>query len=258
MVHSTALKYWWRSGSRRFTLDRHPSARSRPVSKYAWQGKPVYYRPGTSDTQLIYKILLKKGRNAEYRFPAFLKPHVIFDIGANIGVASVFLAHRFPHARIYAFEPVPANVELLRLNAAAYPCITVFPLALGAGDGDVEIHFSDDAHNFGGFSFSHQGSDKDRKLRVQQRRLQGIIDELRLDRVDLIKIDTEGAEYDILTSLEQGILRRVTWITGELHGERDFELLALLSTWFDIEAKRSFGKRLFTFAAVNKASLPLR
>lgn len=258
MLHSTTLKYWWRSGSRRFALDRHPSARSRPVSKYEWQGKPVYYRPGTSDTELIYKILLKKGQKAEYRFPAALEPRVILDIGANIGVASIFLARRFPQARIYAFEPVPANVELLRLNTASYPRITACPMALGAADGDVEMHFSDDPHNFGGFSFSAQGSDSNHKLRVQRRDIRAVLNELGIDQVDLIKIDTEGAEYDILTALTEDVLRRVTWITGELHGEKDFELLAFLSKWFDIETKRSIGKRLFMFAAANKASLPLR
>lgn len=258
MFNATALKYWWRSGSRRFTLDRHPSARSRPLSKYEWQGKPVYYRPGTSDTELIYKILLKAGRKAEYYFPSALQPCLILDIGANIGVTSVYLAHRFPDARIYSFEPVPANVELLWLNVAAYPRITVCPTALGAADGDVELHFSDHPHNFGGFSFSHQGSDCDRKLRVQQRNIRTVLNELGIDQVDLIKIDTEGAEYEILTALDEDVLRRVTWITGELHGEKDFELLAFLSRWFDIEAKRSIGKRLFMFAAANKSLLPLR
>lgn len=228
------------------------------MSKYEWQGKPVYYRPGTSDTELIYKILLKTGRKAEYRFPSGLQPHVILDIGANIGIASVYLAHRFPDARIYSFEPVPANVELLRLNAAAYPRITVCPLALGATDGDVEIHFSDDPCNFGGFSFSHQGSDSNRKLRVQRRNIGAVLNELGIDHVDLIKIDTEGAEHEILTALDADVLRRVIWITGELHGEKDFELLAFLSRWFDIETKRSIGKRLFMFAAANKSSLPLR
>lgn len=258
MYTSTALKYWWRSGSRRFTLDRHPSARSRPVSKYEWQGKPVYYRPGTSDTEVIYKILLKTGRKAEYHFPSALQPRVILDIGANIGVASVYLAHRFPRARIYAFEAVPANVELLRLNAAAYPRITACPVALGAADGDVEIHFSDNPHNFGGFSFSQQGSDSNRKLWVQRRNIGTVLNELGVEQVDMIKIDTEGAEYDILTALAEDVLRRVTWITGELHGEKDFELLAFLSKWFEIETKRSIGKRLSMFAAANKASLPLR
>lgn len=80
--------------------------------------------------------------------------------------------------------------------------------------------------------------------------------ELRVGRVDLIKIDTEGAEYDILTTLDENLLRSVKWIMGELHGERDFELLAFLSRWFDIDTKKSLGNRLFMFRACNKALTP--
>jgi FkbM family methyltransferase len=252
MTMLTGLKYWWRSGSPRFAADRHAAAQARPVSTYRWHDKAIHYRPGTSDTELIYKILLKPGRKAEYAFPAQLDPRVILDIGANIGVASVFLAQSFPQARIYAFEPAPVNVELLRLNAAACPGVTVLPIALGAVDSDVEMYFSDSPNNYGGFSLSTQGSDLNRKLRVSQRNIQAVLDELAVDRVDLIKIDTEGAEYDILTALREDVLARVACITGELHGQRDFELLAYLSRWFDIGAKKTLGKRLFTFMAVNK------
>lgn len=248
----TGLKYWWRSGSPRFAADRRASARTRPVSAYRWHGKIIHYRPGTSDTELIYKILLKPGRKAEYTFPAQLDPRVILDIGANIGVATVFLAQRFPRARIYAFEPAPVNVELLRLNTAACTGVTVLPVALGAVDEDVEMYFSDSPNNYGGFSLSTQGSDLERKIRVHQRNIQAVLDELAIDRVDLIKIDTEGAEHDILTALRQDLLASVACVTGELHGQRDFELLAYLSRWFDIGAKKALGKRLFTFTAVNK------
>jgi hypothetical protein len=80
--------------------------------------------------------------------------------------------------------------------------------------------------------------------------------ELELGHVDVIKIDTEGAEYDILTSLDKNFLSRVKWIYGELHGNRDFELLAYLSEHFDIGVKRTIGKRLFMFQARSKALLP--
>ena len=69
---------------------------------------------------------------------------------------------------------------------------------------------------------------------------------------DLIKIDVEGAEHDILMAFEPRALERVGWITGELHGNRSFELLEFLSQWFDIETKKTMGKRLFNFLAKNR------
>lgn len=251
----SALKWWLRSRSFRFMRDREVAARARRAGVYLWQGRQIHYRPGTSDTDLIYKVLLKPGRKAEYWVPEWLQPRVILDIGGNIGVASIYFAHRFPDARIYAFEPIPENVALLRRNTAGCANVQVCPIALGATDGTVSINGSDDPHNFGGFSFFQAGSDTGRKISVEQRRPDTALRDLKLDQIDLIKIDTEGSEYNILTAFDPDLLRRTKWVIGELHGEKDFELLAFLSPWFDIAARKSMGKRLFMFTAANKSLL---
>ena len=65
-----------------------------------------------------------------------------------------------------------------------------------------------------------------------------------------MKIDTEGAEYDILSSLNDEILLSILWITGELHGNRDFELLNYLNNMgFSISVKKLIDDRLFMFNA---------
>ncbi|MBP2683298.1 MAG: hypothetical protein H6Q79_1337 [Deltaproteobacteria bacterium] len=69
---------------------------------------------------------------------------------------------------------------------------------------------------------------------------------------NVIKIDTEGSEYAIVTDLGKEFLRNVQWIYGELHGNKDFELPAFLSDQFDIGIKRTMGKRLFMFQARKK------
>ena len=66
----------------------------------------------------------------------------------------------------------------------------------------------------------------------------------------MIKIDTEGAEYDILTGLEEKILQESDWITGELHGNRDFELLNyLIGLGFIVSMTKKIDNRLFMFHA---------
>lgn len=128
----------------------------------------------------------------------------------------------------------------------------VSPVALGKENGTIEMLSSDSPHNFGGFSFFQSGGDASRKVEVQMRDVNMALHELGITHVDLIKIDTEGLEYDILTAFDEGLLRSVKWIMGELHGEHDFELLAFLSWWFDIDVKKSLKKRLFMFRACNK------
>ncbi len=250
------LKWLIRSRSISFVRDRTSTPNYSTTLEYDWHGAKLRYRPGTSDQDLIYDILLKTGKKEEYWLPDDIKAEVILDIGANIGIASTYLATRFPKARIFSFEPVPANFAILKENMAQFKNVRALPVALGRDDGSFELFASDSESNFGGFSFYGSGSNITQKVRVEVRAAGSMMQELELDHADVIKIDTEGAEYDILTSLDKNFLSRVKWIYGELHGNRDFELLAYLSEHFDIGVKRTIGKRLFMFQARNKALLP--
>ncbi|MDE2089935.1 MAG: FkbM family methyltransferase, partial [Gammaproteobacteria bacterium] len=248
----TQIKYWLRSGSYQFMRDNRRGLRTDALHHYVWRGKPIYYRPGSSDTGLIYKILLKRRKKAEYYIPLTVNPSVILDVGGNIGVASVYFANRFPSARIFTFEPAPENFAILSKNVSPYPNIHPFHLALGKQDGALEMYCSDHPNNFGAYSFYEKGSNTSKKILVTVRSARNLLAEIGVSRVDMIKIDTEGSEFDILTSMDEGVMKNVKWIVGELHGEHDFELLAYLSCWFEIQIKKQFKKRLFMFHACNK------
>lgn len=226
------------------------------VLTYEWHGQRIHYRAGTSDPRLIYNILLKRGRKGEYWMPAAVDPKVIFDIGANIGITTLYLAKRFPHARIYAFEPAASNFALLQKNTATLQNIVCLNLALGTSDGEMELYSSDDPTNEGGYSLYSQGADTARTVRVQMKSPKSFMAENGITRIDMIKIDTEGSEHGILTAFDPAVLRTVKWITGELHGERDFEVLNMLSQWFDIGMRKSLKSRLFNFTACNKTVTP--
>jgi FkbM family methyltransferase len=222
--------------------------------EYVWNGTRLCYRPVTSDQSLIYDILLKPGPKAEYWLPEDIDAKIVLDIGANIGIASNYLSKRFPQARILAFEPVPANFALLSRNVESLGKVRPVNKALGAKDGSFEMFHSDTKINQGGFSFHQAGSNAQQRLRVEVREARSMMRELGIEAVDVIKIDTEGSEYDILTSLGSDFLGTVKWIYGELHGNRDFELLAFLSEQFHIGVKKTMNKRLFMFQARNKTA----
>ncbi|MFL6582636.1 MAG: FkbM family methyltransferase [Burkholderiales bacterium] len=248
------LKMLARSGSLAFDTDAASPAKMDLTHEYVWKGRRLNYRPGTSDQSLIYDILLKSGRKAEYWLPEDIDAKTILDIGANIGIASNYLSTRFPLARIFAFEPVPGNFALLSKNVAALDNVTPVQKALGAKDGSFEMFYSDSKVNQGGFSFHQAGSDVEQRVRVEVRDAKSMVQELGIQSADLIKIDTEGSEYDILTRLGKDFLGKVKWIYGELHGNRDFELLAFLSKQFHIGVRKTIDKRLFMFQARNKTA----
>src|SRR4051812_21704771 len=101
----STLKYWIRSGSLSYALNYSSPSSNRHVSRMTWQQKSIYYRPGTSDVEILYKILFKPESKREYQRPEIANPRVILDLGANIGAASIWLSSLFPGATIYSFEP---------------------------------------------------------------------------------------------------------------------------------------------------------
>jgi len=252
-MNSKEIKYLLRSKSLRFATSLRD--KSHNLKSYRWNGKKVFYRSSSSDMDLIYLILLKSNHKAEYFFPFQIKPKIIFDIGANIGITSIFLSKIFPNSSIYSFEPLIDNFEVLKKNTRDYKNIEVFNFGLGSRNGSFKVYLNEDVENFGGVSFfpKRKGHKSEPYAECEVKNTNDVIKEIGINYIDLIKIDTEGAEYDILTSLNNKIIKSVSWITGELHGNRDFELLEYLDNLgFSISFKKLINQELFMFSAGKK------
>lgn len=209
-------------------------------------------RTGTSDALFLREALLNGFDFREYQVPVAIRPRTILDIGANSGIVSVILKQKYPEARLFAFEPMPENYALLEYNLKGFEDALALPFGLGMETTEREYFDSDDPRNLGGGGFYPTPSQVHHnrgKLRIVS--CTEALDQHHIHDVDLIKIDTEGAEYEILTSFPVKVLSKVTAIVGELHGIQDQELLDYLSRWFDIEHTPSKG-RLSLFKAVNK------
>ena len=249
-MSSLSLKYLMKSKSFRFAKDTRN--KTNKLKTYIWNGNKVFYRTGSSDMSLIYEILLKSKEKSEYFFPKQINPKVILDIGGNIGIASIYLASIFPEATIYTFEPLHENFKILKKNTQQYTNIKIFNIGLGSKNGDFKVYLSDNPDNFGGASFYPEigGNKVESYIKCEVKNINEILKELYVNSIDLIKIDTEGAEYDILYTLKGEILRDTSWITGELHGNQDFELLNYLnSLGFSISLKKEIDNRLSIFHA---------
>jgi FkbM family methyltransferase len=247
---SRRLKYLFKSKSLSFVKDLKD--KSYHIGSLNWNNKKVYYRSSTSDMTLIYEILLQTKYRSEYYLPQKLMPKIIFDIGGNIGITAIYLAKLFPWASIYTFEPMPENFEILQKNIKQYENIKAFNFGLGSKNGNFKVYLSSDLENYGGVSFypDTDGNQEESFISCEIKNINEIILKLGIESIDLIKIDTEGAEYDILTTLKENTLREVTWIVGELHGNRDFELLNYIeSMGFSISLKKQISNRLFMFNA---------
>ena len=220
-----------------------------------WQGMTLWYRPGSSDPWAIYNHLMKPRERDEYAPPRELPVareavRVVLDIGANVGVTALYFSQVFPNAAVYAFEPAPDNFAVLAKNVANCARIRAFNFALGAQDATLELYASDNPVNFGGYSLHATGSDTSKRVSIPVRNVAGVLSELSLTSIDVVKVDTEGAEWDILTAFPEAVLASAKYVTGELHGNKDFALLDYLSRWFDVGLRKKLSSRLFNFQAI--------
>jgi len=176
------------------------------VISLSCQGSVMYI---DSDDQGLFPILMKgihegPGTNL---WQQLVKPGmVVFDIGANVGYYTL-MAARLTGGKgsIYSFEPVRANYKLLlrSIEANGYSNVTVIPRAISNQEGSVRLHL--DRDNFGGHSLSGKNMPVTvNSVDVETTTLDHFVEnEPGIDRVDLIKIDAQGAEGLIFEGAER-------------------------------------------------------
>lgn len=218
----------------------------------------VTVRDGTTDLDLIDMLLAQPGM---YQLPASVDPKVIFDVGANIGIAALYFAAVYPEAQIHCFEPLPANIELLRRNAERNPGnIIIHPFGLSEESGTFTYHMSANRDTFGGGTFHRIGADTDVALKLPVSSVDSAIAHAGVEGVDVFKIDTEGAEWPILKAVPPEVRGHAQAFVGELHGLNDWDFCNLLCETHDIDLDKRYHRNCHPFLAVRKdlaASRPL-
>lgn len=169
---------------------------------------PVRLRLGTSDFCAYKDVLVCRSKEYEPAIANF-SPRVIVDAGAHIGMASLGFARRYPLATIYAVEPEPANFALLVQNVRAYRRIVPLQAAIWNQDGEVCLGPSA-AHPKGAFQVVESS-----ETRVRAITLGTLLREMKIDMIDLLKIDIEGAEKEVFESCDW--IEKVGTIAIELH-----------------------------------------
>jgi FkbM family methyltransferase len=143
-------------------------------------------------------------------------PKRILDLGANIGMATLFLTTQFPDAEIASVEPFPGNLAILRENVRLNQIrSTIFAGAVGVSSGEAELSVGNVADAVSLVPASDAG--RQTKLRVKQFSVDEIMDQLHWTQIDLLKIDIEGYEKTLFKS-NNAWLGRVNQIVGEAHG----------------------------------------
>ena len=173
---------------------------------------PFRLRLRTTDVALCREILL----NGQYDSELLRVPQVIVDAGANIGLAAIFYANRYPSARIIAIEPERSNYEALAKNAAPYPNIFPIRAALWKENKEINILNPGMAHTTFQIESQREQLGSASWGAAPGITLDKLMADVGIDYVDLLKVDIEGAEKDVFQNSGAWI-SRVGVIAIELH-----------------------------------------
>jgi len=136
---------------------------------------------------------------------------VLVDVGAHVGIVSIYLAKRYPHARIIAVEPNPNNADRLERNLKANHVsnVKLYRNAIAAEEKDITL-CGNGATNSGGHSLYGDGAEK---YLVHTITLEKLLKGVR--KVKLLKMDCEGGEFEALRNPK--VLKKVERLRGEFH-----------------------------------------
>jgi len=158
----------------------------------------------------------------------------VVDIGANQGFFALYAASK--GARVYAFEPCVENFAVLSWNVAKNGLedrVKLFNAAVTGREGEVALFVGRDA--FGNILSETvstcrpvTGGTSAETSMVTSVTMDSLLSDLNISRCNLLKVDCEGAEYDILRSISRESFRKIERISMECHERRIEEAATIL------------------------------
>jgi FkbM family methyltransferase len=170
---------------------------------------PVHLRLRTSDVSVYNEVLL----GGQYALDLPFRVQTIIDVGANIGMASLYYVQKYPDARIVAVEAEASNFAILTRNVKPYPNILPIHAALWKKDGEILIatpSSSEPPFSKVGFVVNEVEGAPVRAVTMRT-----LMRETQIDYIDLLKVDIEGAEKEVFQSCDW--MGSVRCLAIELH-----------------------------------------
>ena len=138
---------------------------------------------------------------------------IIVDVGAHIGLFSLRVSQICKKGKILSFEPVRENFDLFLSNLKLNRIENVFPfnVAVSKNSGKLNLFLNDDESAHSIFPSSTES------ITVESTSLQKIFEENKISSCKLLKLDCEGAEYEIIDSLPTEYLNKIQNMAIEYH-----------------------------------------
>jgi FkbM family methyltransferase len=143
----------------------------------------------------------------------------VFDIGANVGIFSIFAATQAKNVKVYSFEPLPDNFKLLKENISTNHIgnIVAINKAVSGKSGLRELSISPAGKGGNTLQFNKDTNGDWEKVQVHTIAMAEFIAQNSIAGIDFLKMDCEGSEYEILLNLPPQIFKKIRKISMEWH-----------------------------------------
>lgn len=193
---------------------------------------------GPTDFPLFVEVVVRHIYRVLRPGPSSL---VVWDIGFNVGAASLYYAAQPEVAAVYGYEPLPVahrqGLKNLALNPHLADKITVLPYGVGRADEDIKIGYADwaitSAGAYGMMLPDGRHMPQENAVTVTLKAAPDVLRGIRRAHPDaalVVKMDCEGSEKDIIPALHAaGLLGEIDMAIIETHFPDTREIVALLS-----------------------------
>jgi FkbM family methyltransferase len=173
----------------------------------------IAIRPFAGDLFILFEVLMDNC----YHIPNTILPpekvRVVLDCGGNIGITALYFAARYPAANIFSIEPDKKNFELLKRNTEAEPRIVAIRGAI-VGYPRKTVQLTTGRPAWGNFITEEENGHEVPAVTIDE-----VLRDYGISRVDLLKVDIEGAERDMFASGK--FMPLIDCVIIELHGLYD-------------------------------------
>jgi FkbM family methyltransferase len=187
---------------------------------------PLYFRRGfilhhtTLDdpVMLLQEVFARGAYSRKLLWP--VSSGTIIDLGANIGVASLMWTTRHPRIRVHAYEPNPPTLQTLRRNIhdnGLDDQVTIHDEAVGRELGRLRLWSNVPSIQATGYGETPPQPDGI-EIAVSMINLDEVVSRVPHGRIELLKMDVEGAEADVLEGASDSSLKRIKQVVLEYHG----------------------------------------
>lgn len=193
-----------------------------------------------SDAVAFFEIFFLKTNTVLHNF-TIKKNDIVIDVGAHVGFFTIYAAKQASEGKIYAFEPYSESFNLLKKNIEINKLNNVITenCAVLKNSGTATLFID---KNFPISNTVFKAETHMEKETVTTISILEIFDKYKIKQVDLLKLDCEGAEFEIILNLPKDILGKIVKITAEVHQDVGGHRFDDLSTFlkannFNVESR---------------------